>query len=204
MASLCAARLKLAHLSTGAIFRQEITRRTRVGERVGRYVTSGRLVPDALVVQVMARQLHAQPRTRGFVLDGFPRTAGQARGLDRELKRLRVPLDGAVYLTAPRAVLVRRLSGRRVCGACGATYHLQTMRPRRAGRCDRCHGRLAIRKDDEPRTILRRLRIDHRAAASLLRYYQRCRVLYRLDGRDSIETVFGRARKLFRRQGWLG
>jgi adenylate kinase len=204
LASLCAQRLKLGHVSTGELFRQAMARRSAVGERVRRYVTSGGLVPDALVVQVMARQLRAGFRRRGFVLDGFPRTIGQARGLDRELHRLRAPLDGAVYLSAPRSILVRRLSGRRVCEQCGANYHIRNMRPRRAGWCDRCNGRLSIRKDDEPRTIARRLAIDQKAATPLLRYYKRQRKLYRLDGRGSLTSVFGKACQLFRRQGWLG
>ena len=194
--------MRVAHLSTGEIFRNEIARKTTLGRRVQRYVTNGRLVPDSLVVAVMAKQLAAL-RGRGFVLDGFPRTAGQAAGLAKVLKRRRTPLEAAVYLTSPHGLLVRRLSGRRVCRRCGENYHVRTMRPKRAGRCDQCGGRLITRKDDEPVTIAKRLRIDRRAARPLLAYYRRHKLLYAVNGQGRVETVYERTMKLFHRQGWL-
>jgi len=203
LAELLGRRLGIPHLSTGEIFRQEMARGTTLGRRVRRYVTGGQLVPDALVVEVMAARLKRAAGRRGFVLDGFPRTRGQAVGLDRVLKQRGQPLDGAVYLASPEALLVRRLSGRRVCADCGANYHLRTMRPKRVGRCDRCGGRLIIRKDDEPSTIRKRLAIDRKAAAPLLAYYRRGGLLYRVDGRGRIEPVFVRAIRLFRRRRWL-
>ena len=203
LAFLCHARLGVAHLSPGEIFRQEIARQSALGRRVHRYVASGRLVPDALVVQVMVARLRAATLAQGFVLDGFPRTVGQAAGLDRVLSQRRRPLDGAVYLDSPRAVLVRRLAGRRVCARCGANYHIRTMRPKRAGRCDRCQGGLVIRKDDQPATIRQRLRIDQQAAKPLLAYYRRQGLLYRVNGSGHIERAFTRALALFRRQGWV-
>ena len=194
----------VAHLSPGQIFREEMARNSALGRRVKRYVTSGRLVPDALVVQVMSAHLGTRVRIRrGFILDGFPRTKGQAIGLSRVLQRRGQPLDGAVYLTSPRAVLVRRLSGRRVCARCGANYHIRTMQPQRANRCDRCQGPLVIRKDDQPRTIAKRLAVDRRAAAPLLAYYRRQGLLYQVNGAGHIERVFARAMQLFRRCGWL-
>jgi adenylate kinase len=153
-------RLHVKHVSTGAIFRQEIARRSVLGRRVHAYVTNGRLVPDALVVSVMAARLSRSQLDRGIVLDGFPRTRGQAQGLDRVLKQRGRPLDGAVYLAAPLALLVRRLSGRRVCPRCGTNYHLRTMKPRRAGMCDHDQSRLITRKDDDSQTIRKRLLID--------------------------------------------
>ena len=203
MALLCKTHLRLSHLSTGQIFRREMARDTALGGRVRRYVTSGRLVPDALVVKVMTTHLRTAARARGYVLDGFPRTRGQAQRLDRVLKRWKQPLDGAIYLTSPTALLVKRLSGRRVCVSCGANYHIRTMRPRRAGRCDRCDGKLIIRKDDQLQTIKKRLSVDHRAAAPLLRYYRRRGILYKVDGVGHIERVFARTLTLLRRQGWV-
>ena len=204
LALLCHTRFRFAHISPGEIFRHEIERRTPLGRRVQRYVTAGRLVPNALVVEVMVKRLRAHAVARGFVCDGFPRTVGQARGLDRALARLHRPLDGAVSLTSPRTLLVRRLSGRRVCNRCGANYHLVTMRPQRAGRCDRCGGALSVRKDDQPSTIRKRLAIDHKAAAPLVTYYRRKGLLYRVNGIGHIETVFRRALALFQRRGWIG
>jgi adenylate kinase len=200
---LCQTRAGIPHLSTGAIFREEIANASPLGRRVQRYVLQGRLVPDALVIKVMAGRL-AVPSVeqQGFVVDGFPRTRGQAVGLDRILARLAQPLDGAVYLTAPRGVLIRRLSGRRVCERCGANFHVRTMRPRRPGRCDACGGGLIIRRDDAPATIRKRLTIDAREASPLVAYYRRRGLLYPIDGTGSVETVFLRWRALVRRTGW--
>ncbi|MBI2104594.1 MAG: nucleoside monophosphate kinase [Candidatus Omnitrophica bacterium] len=202
LASLYDIRLGIAHLSTGEIFRQEIARRSALGRRVRRYVLSGRLVPDALVVEVMAARLR-RARAAGFVLDGFPRTAGQAQGLDRVLARQWRRLDAAVYLISPQPLLVKRLSGRRVCSRCGANYHLRTMRPKRAGRCDRCGGRLTVRKDDQPRMIRKRLAVDRKAAAPLVAYYRRRGLLHRVNGVGNVETVYRRTLALFRRHRWL-
>ena len=203
LASLYNTRLGIAHISTGEIFRQEMARNSRLGRRVQRYVASGRLVPDALVVQVMATRLDRRTLRRGYVLDGFPRTDGQAAGLGRLLEHRRSPLDGAVYLAAPQALLIRRLSGRRVCGRCGANYHIRTRRPTRPGRCDRCQGPLTIRKDDQPATIKKRLAIDRQAAVPLVRYYQRRGLLHRVNAAGALETVYRRSLKRFRQHGWL-
>lgn len=203
LASLYEARLGMAHLSTGDIFRREIARHSALGRRVQRYVTSGRLVSDELVVKIMAGRLDRRTLATGFVLDGFPRTQRQAAGLDRVLKRGGAPLDGAVYLTSPMTVLIRRLSGRRVCARCGANYHIRTMRPRRPGRCDRCQGPLIVRNDDQPSTIKKRLAVDRQAATPLVRYYHHRRLLHPVSGAGPIEAVFSRTVKLFQRQGWL-
>ena len=203
LAVLCHQRLGLEHLSPGEIFRQEIARNSGLGRRVKRYVVAGRLVPNELVLEVMASRLAPQVLAKGFVLDGFPRTQGQAAGLDRVLHERCAPLDGAVYLTSPTALLIRRLGGRRVCPRCGANYHLRTMRPKRAGCCDRCRIPLVIRKDDQPETIKKRLAVDRDASTPLLNYYRRRKLLYGVDGTGRIDPVFARAMTLFRRQSWV-
>ena len=203
LAVLCHQRLRLEHLSPGEIFRQEIARQSGLGRRVKRYVVAGRLVPNELVLEVMASRLTPQALEKGFVLDGFPRTQGQAAGLDRVLQQREAPLDGAVYLTSPTALLIRRLSGRRVCPKCGANYHLLTMRPKRVGQCDRCRMALVTRKDDQPETIKKRLAVDQKAASPLLNYYRRRSLLHPVDGRGLIGPVFARAMRLFRRHGWV-
>jgi len=204
LASLYRKRLGTPHLSTGQIFREEIARNSALGRRVRAYVTSGRLVPNSLVVEVMAKRLSGRGGSaRGFILDGFPRTRAQAAGLDRMLRRNRQELDGAVYLTSPPSLLVRRLSGRRVCARCGENYHIRTMRPKRLGRCDRCNGRLTTRKDDRPETIRKRLSIDRKAAAPLLAYYRQKRLLFFVDGAGHVETVYKRTVGLFQRHGWV-
>ena len=203
LAALYRERLGLAHLSTGEIFRQEMKRGSALGRRVQQYVTSGRLVPDSLVVEVMASKLTAKTLSSGFVLDGFPRTRGQAAGLNRALARARQSLDGVISLAGPEAMLIRRLSGRRVCSTCGSNYNIRTMRPKKPGRCDHCQGTLIVRKDDQPATIKTRLMVDRKAAAPLLAYYTKQGSLYRVSGQGSLEAVFARTVALFRRKHWL-
>lgn len=205
LAQLFDKRLGWRHLSTGEIFRHEIKKGTPLGKRVQRYVAKGRLVPDALVVEVMAHRLTtaAKGRRHGFVLDGFPRTAAQAEGLDAVLTRRGLPLDAAIYVTSPRELLVRRLGGRLVCGRCGTNYHVRTMRPKRAGICDDCGAALVTRKDDQPGTIRTRLCLDAKQVKPLLAYYQQQRLLIRLNGIGHIDTVYQRSLALFAKRGWL-
>lgn len=203
MAQMLAQRLGIAHLSTGELFRQEIRRGTALGRAVTRYVNQGRLVPDRVVVRIMTSRLSRRRLDRGLVLDGFPRTVGQARGLDRFLTSVKRPLSGAVYLACSQPTLIRRLGGRRVCSRCGAIYHMRNMPPKRPNRCDRCNGPLTIRKDDQAKTIRKRLAIDRVEAKPLLAYYRRAGLLYRLDGGGHSEQTFPRLVRLLRQQAWI-
>ncbi len=203
LASLCDEKLSVAHVSTGEIFRHEIARGSALGKRVQQYVKNGRLVPDELVVEVMVKRLASPKFVKGFLLDGFPRTQKQAAGLDAALVKRERPLHGAVYIASPQDVLVRRLSGRRVCVGCSLNYHIRTMRPKKAGICDRCARPLVLREDDKPETVRKRLKLDAKNAAPLLAYYKARKRLYRVDGRGHIDTVYKRANQLFRKLGWV-
>lgn len=196
-------RLALAHLSTGELFRREIRRRSPLGRQVSRYVTQGFLVPDALVVRVMTSQLTPARLRRGVVLDGFPRTVGQAKGLEAFLEKRRRPLEAAIFLACPPGVLVRRLGGRQVCSRCGAIYHVRNMPPRRRGICDRCGGALSVRADDRASTIRKRLAVDRAQARPLVAYYRRRGLLHRLNGDGTSGEACVRALRLFRRRGWI-
>lgn len=197
-------RLALAHLSTGELFRREIRRRSPLGRQVSRYVTQGLLVPDVLVVRVMTSQLTPGRLRRGIVLDGFPRTVGQAEGLDAFLEKRRRPLDAAILLVCSTGVLIRRLGGRQVCSRCGAIYHVRNMPPTRRGLCDRCNGALVVRADDRVATIRKRLAVDRAQARPLVGYYRRRGLLHQLNGGGSSDAMFVRAKRLFRRHGWVG
>ena len=203
LALLCEQRLGVACVSTGEIFRHEIAKKSVLGLKVQQYVSAGQLVPDDLVVEVMIRRLASPKFAKGFLLDGFPRTEGQASGLDAALEKRHIPLHGAVYIASPTAVLVRRLSGRRVCEKCGVNYHIRTMRPKKPGVCDLCQNHLTVRVDDEPETVRRRLEVDAENSAPLLAYYRKRKMLYRVDGRGRIQTVYKRALELFRRRKWI-
>ena len=204
-ASLLAKELKIPHLVSGDLVRKYAGEDKGImGEVCREALFKGHYVADSEMYVLWKQRFKEQDASEGWVLDGFPRTRGQAQGLDHVLKQRRRPLDGAVYLAAPLALLVRRLSGRRVCPRCGAIYHVRTMKPKRAGLCDRDRERLAIRKDDEPRTIRKRLLIDRAASKSLLAYYRRQGVLYRINGAGPLDDTFDRMRALCVRRGWLG
>ncbi|MBI4353998.1 MAG: nucleoside monophosphate kinase [Candidatus Omnitrophica bacterium] len=203
LAGILEKELGLAHVSTGEIFRDEIRRKTSLGKTVNRFVTSGRLVPDELVVSVMAGQLARRRKGRGLALDGFPRTVGQAKGLEAFLSDRGLALDGAIYLDCPTPLLIARLSGRRVCSRCGSNYHIRTMRPRRSGVCDACGGTLIVRKDDQVNTITKRLVIDRAQATPLLDFYRQHHRLYRVSGSGGAVRVFQRVQRLMQQRGWL-
>lgn len=201
---MCERELGVGYVSTGQLFREEIKKETPLGRKAQSYVSKGELVPDELVIEIMTRRLALPELETGFILDGFPRTAVQAEGLDRALSESGRPLHGAVYIASPQELLIRRLGGRLVCAKCGANFHRRTMKPKVAGKCDHCDGELITRKDDEPETIRQRLEIDSRNAAPLLKYYRDRKLLHRIDGRGRIQTVFEkRAIPLFKKQGWI-
>lgn len=203
LAEFLKAHVGLSHLSTGELFRREIKRGTPLGTRVQRFVAKGALVPDELVVKVMTAHLPVSRLRRGFVLDGFPRTAGQAAGLGAYLARKRFGLDAAIHLECTRAALIERLSGRLVCSRCGVNYHVRRMPPKRKGVCDRCKGALVTRQDDQLATIRRRLAVDHAKSKPLIAYYRKQKLLVPLDGHGSGAQVFKRAMTLFAQRGWL-
>ena len=202
-AALIERRLGLPHISTGDIFREEAKMQSSLGRLVAGYMQRGELVPDDVVVQVVARRLKRPDARRGFVLDGFPRTVPQAEALDRQLADARHAIDLVIDVPASARVIYRRLSGRRVCRQCGQIYHVTNMPPRRPGTCDRCGGPVVQRADDRLTTIRRRLTVYQDASTTLLAYYRRQGRVRRLSGDVSAETLFRRMVQLLRREGWL-
>jgi len=165
-ASRLAERLKIASVSTGDIFREEVRRGTELGRRVEDYLSRGELVPDEITVQVLTERLGGLGGG-GFILDGYPRTIAQARALERV-----VGIDAVILLVVPEWVIVERLSSRRVCRDCGAVYNVRFLRPRREGVCDRCGGPLYQREDDQPDVIRQRLGVYEKEAKPLIDYYR--------------------------------
>ncbi|MDD5110404.1 MAG: nucleoside monophosphate kinase [Patescibacteria group bacterium] len=193
-AELVARRFGLAHISTGEIFRREISRRTALGRRAERYLMAGKLVPDAVTNAIVGKHLRfGRARTHGFVLDGYPRNRAQLTALERA-----TPVTHAIQILLPDRVAVQRISGRLNC-ACGLSYHVQYHPPRRRGICDRCGRKLFVRDDDQPATIRKRIRIYHRQTAPLLAYYRKRGVLLQVDGRPAIAAVFRRVLTQLRR-----
>jgi adenylate kinase len=177
-----AAERGLAYVSTGAALRKA------PGRDVKRYMEAGELVPDEIVLDVVAGAV----RGRRFMIDGFPRTVAQAEALDRELDRLGTPRPHAILLDVPDEVLVDRLSGRRICDEAGHEYHLVYRPPQREGVCDIDGSRLVRRADDEPDTIKRRLAVYHEQTEPLIAYYEAGGRLLRIDGAGDADEIQAR------------
>jgi adenylate kinase len=162
---------RVPQIATGDILREAVAAGTPLGHEVKRYMDQGALVPDDVIVAVVKERLARPDARRGFVLDGFPRTIGQAEALTQILKELGQELDAVVYFDVPEAELLRRLTGRRVCRQCGSTFHMVSAPPAKPGVCDRCGGPLYQREDDSEATVANRLRVYERQTAPLLDYY---------------------------------
>jgi len=176
------------HISTGNMLRDAVAAQTPVGLEAKRYMDAGGLAPDDVVIRIVQQRL-AQPDCQpGFILDGFPRTVAQAAALDAALAETG-GLDAVVFVNAPDAVLVRRLSGRRTCRSCGAIFHVDTLRPKVEGVCDRCGGELYQREDDQEETIRQRLHVYQQQTAPLIDYYRDKELLAEVPGERDIDTV---------------
>ena len=159
-------------ISTGDILRKAVAEKTPLGKEAARYLDSGALVPDDVIVKLVAERLKEKDCEKGFILDGFPRTIPQAESLDAILKQMSLSLNRVVSVQVPRAVIIERLAGRRSCKNCGALSHLAFSPPKRAGLCDRCGGELYQRQDDAEETIANRLKVYENQTAPLVDYYR--------------------------------
>ncbi len=193
-----AAKYEIPHISTGDIFRANIKNGTELGTKAKAYMDKGQLVPDELVVSLVADRIVKDDCKNGFVLDGFPRTIPQAESLDEELAKLEKKIDFAIDVDVPDEVIVERMAGRRACAKCGATYHLISLKPKKEGVCDECGGELVLRADDEPETVLERLKIYHSQTSPLIEYYSKKDVLRSVDGTKGIELIFEQIIALFK------
>jgi adenylate kinase len=179
----------VVHVATGDMLREAAAQGTPLGREAKRHMDAGGLVPDDVVIGLVAERL-GQPDARdGFVLDGFPRTAAQAEALDHMLAGRGIALDRVIFLDVSRPELLRRLTGRRICRQCGATYHLVSAPPRREGRCDACGGELYQREDDSEAAVARRLDVYESQTAPLLAYYRSRGQLTSVPGERSVDQV---------------
>lgn len=177
------------HISTGDMFRRAIQQQTPMGRKALPYVESGRYVPDPIVNGLVEERLSEADCERGFILDGYPRTTGQAEAFEDFLSRQGIQLDAVIYLTLPEQVLLNRLTGRRVCQQCGATYHINHQPPRQEGVCDNCGGKLVQRDDDTVETVKKRLAVYQEETTPLLNFYRQRGLLLEIDGDGSVEEV---------------
>ena len=165
-ASRLTVKLGVPHISTGDMVREEIKKQTDLGRKIKEYSDRGALVPDEIIIKLLANRLRKSDCDKGFILDGFPRTISQAEALEKIAK-----IDLVINLNVPDEIIITRLSNRLVCSKCGAIYNLLTLKPKREGICDKCGGRLYQREDDKPEVIKERLDVYRRQTAPLIEYY---------------------------------
>ena len=193
--------LSTPHISTGDMLREALKAAMPLGLKAKEYMEKGALVPDDLVIALVAERLKKNDARRGFILDGFPRTPEQAEALDKTLKILSMPLDLVLYFKTSLEVIVRRLSGRRLCGQCGKNFHLTNFKPRAEGICDACGGKLVQRPDDREETIENRLKVYEKQTAPLIDYYRRKGLLAEVPGDLDVQELNVVLAGLFRERG---
>ncbi len=184
-----AAALGVPHVAPGDLFREAATAGTALGLEAKRYMDRGVLVPDGVVIRMIADRLARADAKLGFILDGFPRTPEQAAALDELLADAGHSLDRVVFFDVDEPEIVRRLTGRRVCPSCGSLYHLVSSPPRVANRCDRCGSELILRDDDREETVRTRLGVYARQTAPLLERYRERGLLVSVPAGGEIDTV---------------
>jgi len=186
-AKVLSQKLNMFHVSTGDIFREELAKKTPLGQEVAGYLSAGRLVPDRLVLEVLKARLASE--TRGLLFDGFPRTVDQAEGLDNWFAARNQSIDAVVFLNVPEAEVAKRLGARRTCSGCGKIYNTITNPPAKENVCDVCGKPLTVREDDKPEVILRRIQVYKDQTEPLLAYYRSSGNFYEADGGLAPEAV---------------
>ncbi len=181
---------KLAHISTGDIYREQIAKRTSIGILANEYVSKGFLVPDDITNDIVEKVLHEKDYPNGFMLDGYPRTCEQAVALDQILASLNIRLSAVISIDVSDELLLRRMAGRRVCSDCQETYHIDFHPSAVPGVCDVCGGKLIQREDDLESSVLNRLNIYNEKTRPLLEYYENKGLLKVFDGELPAQTLF--------------
>ena len=180
----------IPHISTGDIFRENIKNGTELGKKAQEYMNRGELVPDDLVIEIATTRLLADDCAEGFLLDGFPRTVYQAEKLDEFLAAHGSKIDKVLDIAVEKEELMVRLTGRRVCKACGASYHVVNIPPKKEGICDVCGGPLVQRADDNAETVANRIEVYEAQTMPLIEYYEKAGNIAHIDGATGLESVF--------------
>lgn len=189
-AKMIAEKYGIPHVSTGDIFRANIKNGTELGMEAKKYMDQGLLVPDELTVKILLDRVAKEDCANGYVLDGFPRTLHQADVLEEALNKLGDKIDFAIDVDVPDENIVRRMSGRRACLSCGATYHIEHIPPKKEGICDKCGQELVLRDDDKAETVKNRLDVYHDQTQPLIEFYEKKGVLKSVDGTVDMKDVF--------------
>lgn len=178
-------RLNIPAISTGAMMREAISKDGETGRNIAKHINEGTLVPDDVMIRVVLERLDMDDCKNGYILDGFPRTTAQARAMDGA----GIAVDAAVFMDVSEDVVLKRLGGRRVCGRCGATYHVISLPSAKGDICQFCDMPLTLREDDKPETIIKRLEIYKRQTEPVIDYYRRKGLLLTIDADAEIEKI---------------
>ena len=189
-AKMIAEKCGIPHISTGDIFRANIKNGTELGAKAKEYMDKGLLVPDELVCDLVVDRIQQADCEKGYILDGFPRTIPQAQALENALNAIEQKLDYAIDIDVPDENIINRMSGRRACVGCGATYHVLFNPTKVEGKCDVCGESLILRDDDKPETVKKRLDVYHTQTQPLIDFYTERKVLVEVDGTQSMDKVF--------------
>ena len=189
-AKMIAGKYQVPHISTGDIFRSNIKNGTELGKKAKEYMDQGLLVPDELTVDLVIDRLSQEDCKGGYILDGFPRTIPQAEALDAALSKRGEKMDFAIDVDVPDENIVSRMSGRRACTGCGATYHIVHNPSKKGDTCEVCGETLILRDDDKPETVQKRLTVYHEQTQPLIEYYTKQNILKTVDGTQDMNDVF--------------
>ena len=181
---------QIPHISTGDIFRANIKGGTELGMKAKTFMDQGMLVPDEITIGMLMDRIGQEDCINGYVLDGFPRTIPQAESLTKALAERGEKVDYAINVDVPDENIINRMSGRRACLGCGATYHITFNPPVKEGICDTCGQELVLRDDDKPETVKKRLDVYHQQTQPLIDYYKNAEVLAEVDGTQPMDAVF--------------
>ncbi len=195
-AKLIAEKYQLAHISTGDIFRSNIQGNTALGQQAQQYMSQGLLVPDELTIALVKDYLETNHFENGYILDGFPRTIPQAESFDAYLASKQECIDYVIDIEVPDEFILDRMSGRRVCTKCGATYHIVNSPSKKEGVCDTCGTALIQREDDQAETVQKRLEVYHAETQPLIDHYKGKAKYLPVDGTGSVEEVFASLNKM--------
>lgn len=198
-AKLICKEYNIPHISTGDMFRNAIKLGSNQGMIAKKFIDQGELVPDDIVIGIVKEKIQEDNCKAGFLLDGFPRNIEQAKSLDLILSECNIKIDAVLNLQVSNDILIKRISGRRVCSVCGETYHIENNKPEVEGVCDLCGGKLIQRKDDTEKTVKNRLEIYDKQTKPLLKYYEKQNLLNNLNGVGDINLVFNKIKKLLGR-----
>jgi len=185
----------ITHISTGDIFRHNIKNETELGKKVKAYLDNGQLVPDELTIDLVWDRLSKDDCKNGFLLDGFPRTINQAEALQKGLEERGLKLDRVINIDVDKDILVKRLSGRRVCKDCGETYHVDNKPTEKEGICNKCSGEVIQRADDNEKTVLDRIEVYEKQTFPLIDFYTNLCLILTVDGTLPIENVFSQIKE---------